>query len=667
MIEHIITSGILIFAVILIRAVFQKRISKRVCYAIWLLVVVKLMVPLSGVPNHFNVMNILSLRTAEYEKTVVSGANSTGQTVFDGINDNKNVTKTSGDKSNDEKEEKAENKELQVTEYDIEPAGKRTGAKPVQSEKPNIAFIFVTIWAVGSGIMACIMLTSNFVFQKRLHKNCRMAEGIFPHQRPLVYVTEEVEIPCLFGLWHPAIYITEELLKKDAKTLEMIIMHETIHYRHMDHIWSLIRCMLLVIYWWNPLVLIAAGLSVVDSELACDEGVIAKMGEQNRKAYGENLIAIGTGCRKSAKLLVCGVGLAGRNGELKTRMKSLAGKRKQSVTALVLACILLAGATGCTFGGVSKQDVSLEEYEDENSEYQNGGRVLVKENEIAAGSGEAAGKSAYEKEKEKQEEEKQEEAERQAETEAERMVSIKTTFEPQEGAVNIGYSPVVFGDDRVRYFVPEEEVLREKLLIALEPLSLQNGVEDGGIVGEQSLGCSVFYNGMEWELFSGNCLVALSESENGEIVQIVETPETNWNCVNICEYVLGILSEQMHYEPADVTAWTGITSATLDYLDYKTKEYASQTITDKETLKMLEQWFSGAEVINGGSGCPFHSAMLTFTFENGEKASMMVAEDSCSVFKVNGVYYDYCPAEYRGWSWDNETFKKLFDEIPFKY
>lgn len=689
MIEHILTSSILILAVILIRAVFQKRISKWVCYAIWLLVAIKLMMPLPNVTNRLNVMNILSPYVLEYEERAAFLNN-----------DEENVTK-SPNVANTEKGRQ----EVQSTGHDIEPVEHWTGAQPldfmsgmlgepetapeitvgtdwassslwsapsypakksdekderasegkkeraghtstIQNQKWNIALVLKGIWILGSIVMGSVMLTSNLVFQRKLFwkrqtlETSDIGKGFVATKLP-VYRTEEVETPCLFGLWHPAIYLTDEILDKDEKTIEMIVMHELVHYRHLDHIWSFIRCLLLMVYWWNPLVWIAAGLSAVDSELACDEGVIAKLGEENRGVYGESLIAVGTDNRKSAKWLVCGAGLAGRKGELKTRIKHLVGNRKQSMAALTLVCILLAGATGCTFGGSKGNDSAKVEGESTTAEhtgtdaleYKNGGRVLVKDIEIADGA-------------------------------EEWKTSIKTTFKPQEGNVNIGYSPIVFGDDRVRYFVPEENALQEKLLIALQNLTPQNEAEEGWY--EQELGCSVYYNGVEWELFSGNCLVTTIENENGEPVQIVETPETNWNCVNVSEYVLNILQEQMHYEPVDVTAWTGITSATLDYMDNKTKKSASQTVTDKETLQMLEQWFSGAEVINGGTGCPFQNAMLTFTFENGEKASMMVADDSCSVFEVNGVCYDYRPAEYRGLGWDNALFKKLFDEIPFE-
>lgn len=644
MTEHIITSSILILAVILVRAMFQTRISKRVCYAVWLLVVIKLMLPLSGIPNHLNVVNILPSGIAGYGSILASDENAYGKNTASDMDD----------------EEYEESKEATALEHEIEPVEQWTGARPpsfvrnegnfpesisdttedtdrilesnyleysdrddgkpfkhtmqILSEKMDIASVFVIIWLIGSGLAACMILMSNFIFRKRLYENRRMAEGISVNQRPPVYITEEVETPCLFGWRHPAIYITKELYKKDKKTLEMILMHETIHYRHMDHIWSLIRCLLLIIYWWNPLVFIAAGLSVVDSELACDEAVIARLGEKNRKEYGESLIAIGTGYKSATGLFVCGAGLSGRKGELKIRMKYLAAKRRKSVSALVLACVLLVSAAGCTFGGAAGQDISSKEEEGEKRKdtgtqeqvYEGGGRMLVQDMEITEGAEEwiafkraaIAGKGTEEKPlditielqidgetytdelsfdgtsflhdgkkwkylldldgmsgmpEQKGEtvvlaneiatyEEVEwsllssqssdwidcdilffahgsvegdkvcylgahENGEGEAELKRRENSSTKDTFEPQEGEINIGYSPVAFGEWRVRYFVPDTDVaLEEKLLLALQNFSPKKEAEDGSVKDKHNLGCSVYYDGIEWSCLAETAL-----------------------------------------------------------------------------------------------------------------------------------------------------------------
>ena len=65
------------------------------------------------------------------------------------------------------------------------------------------------------------------------------------------------------------------------------------HYRHLDHIWTLVRSLCLVLYWFHPLVWVAARLSMEDSELACDEGTFIRLGEEKRGTpYSTNTILI---------------------------------------------------------------------------------------------------------------------------------------------------------------------------------------------------------------------------------------------------------------------------------------------------------------------------------------------------------------------------------------
>ena len=47
MIEYLLSLSLLIAVVLLIRAVFRKTVSPRVTYALWLLVVIRMMVPVT--------------------------------------------------------------------------------------------------------------------------------------------------------------------------------------------------------------------------------------------------------------------------------------------------------------------------------------------------------------------------------------------------------------------------------------------------------------------------------------------------------------------------------------------------------------------------------------------------------------------------------------------
>lgn len=103
-----------------------------------------------------------------------------------------------------------------------------------------------------------------------------------------VYIVEGLPSPCLYGR---AVYITSALANDEPRLLHVLV-HEYCHYRQGDLIWALVRCLCLIICWWNPLVWLAAYLSKQDCELACDEAAMAFLGKDERLAYGRTLVSL---------------------------------------------------------------------------------------------------------------------------------------------------------------------------------------------------------------------------------------------------------------------------------------------------------------------------------------------------------------------------------------
>lgn len=61
-----------------------------------------------------------------------------------------------------------------------------------------------------------------------------------------------------------------------------------------------------------------------------------------------------------------------------------------------------------------------------------------------------------------------------------------------------------------------------------------------------------------------------------------------------------LLSEDLGYDPADITQIRNIVSAKLDVCSIFTdQKFYSQTITDRKILALFEDWFSNASYING--------------------------------------------------------------------
>ena len=59
MINHIITSSIVIVFVLLLGNIFEAKISACLKYSLWLLVAIKLLVPIPGFESSFHVMNFI--------------------------------------------------------------------------------------------------------------------------------------------------------------------------------------------------------------------------------------------------------------------------------------------------------------------------------------------------------------------------------------------------------------------------------------------------------------------------------------------------------------------------------------------------------------------------------------------------------------------------------
>lgn len=70
MIETIVTSSVLIVVLVILRRIWKGKISLRLQYALWLLVAIRLLVPLPVVETAWSVMNVM---TPVVEKTEAFG------------------------------------------------------------------------------------------------------------------------------------------------------------------------------------------------------------------------------------------------------------------------------------------------------------------------------------------------------------------------------------------------------------------------------------------------------------------------------------------------------------------------------------------------------------------------------------------------------------------
>ena len=343
MTELIITSSVLILVVILLRHFLKGKISLRLQYAFWALVLIRLIVPITLFESPISVMNAVE-RSAAY-KTAEQTLSKT-QVYSDVI------------------------RHSEMTPDEAREAGKGTlheiQGYPSQSDNGNLrTYIFMEslnvilarilrfVWLAGTAVVGLVLIISNLSFGRKLRKTRKSIEA--DDSKLPVYVLDALPSPCLFGLFRPAIYITSDVAK-DETILRHVLAHELTHYLHGDHIWSALRGLSLAVHWYNPLVWLAAALSRRDSELACDEGTIKRIGEEGRIEYGRTLIGLTCEKRKTMDLLCCATTMTDGKKGIKERITLISKKPRILLPALVVAVLIAAVAVGCTFTGAKYED-----------------------------------------------------------------------------------------------------------------------------------------------------------------------------------------------------------------------------------------------------------------------------------------------------------------------
>lgn len=216
----------------------------------------------------------------------------------------------------------------------------------------NLRQVLLLIYGIGVLAALLILLRSNCRFFRQL-KKIRRPLGNTGSRLP-VYVAEGLPSPCLFGVLHPAIYLTPEAAADEA-TRRHVLAHEETHFRHGDHIWSLLRCLALAVHWWNPLVWLAAILSRRDGELCCDAATLSRLGNGERRAYGETLLSLVTAKPGPREFLSCSTTMTSGKRGLQERVRWIARRPKVLVSVSILVVLVALAAVGCAFGQPSDE------------------------------------------------------------------------------------------------------------------------------------------------------------------------------------------------------------------------------------------------------------------------------------------------------------------------
>ena len=108
-----------------------------------------------------------------------------------------------------------------------------------------------------------------------------------------VVYDDSLKSPALFGLFHPKIIISPEIVKRlSSEELRYIFLHELSHLKRGDLLVNGLVLAIQVIYWFNPLVWLALFQMKKDCEIACDATALAALKPEEHQKYGQTIISL---------------------------------------------------------------------------------------------------------------------------------------------------------------------------------------------------------------------------------------------------------------------------------------------------------------------------------------------------------------------------------------
>lgn len=235
----------------------------------------------------------------------------------------------------------------------IAPANAAAASDPAQT----LLLIASAVWA--AGVVA--MLVMSAVSHIRLKRRISDATLLYGN----IYETDAIRSPFVLGVIKPRIYLPAGM---DRSDMDYVLRHERMHIERRDNVVKPLAYAALCLHWFNPLVWIAFRLMCCDMEMSCDERVLRGVGESEKAGYGEALLRLSISRR-----LLAGSPLAFGEGAVKSRIKNVL-KFKKPAFWIAAAAIVAAIAVGVCLianpsGAVSAADKLYGDYKFDKQVY----------------------------------------------------------------------------------------------------------------------------------------------------------------------------------------------------------------------------------------------------------------------------------------------------------
>jgi len=360
-------AAVLAGLVLLAQTLLGKRLTPTWRYRLWLLVVVRLVLPFHA-PSPTSVHNLARFTTPAASPNLTAPSVVVPATPVQPPPPSTDVIKEPGPSSPGAPGFRAHQppdrtRSTGVTPDALEPEPPATTqpSAPAASGRRPLERWLAWIWLAGVAGLGLRMAAQHLLFARRLRRDgtsapsfvlrqleaCQAALGVRTRIRAVE--TDQVTSPAVYGLLRPTLLLPRGLVGEfSSDQLRFVLLHEVAHVKRGDTTMAWVMGVLQVLHWFNPAVWLAFTRMRVDRELACDALVLSSSRDEEAMGYGETILRL-LEVMNRGNVAPGLVGILEDKHQIRERIRGIARFRRPGrASASALLLLLALGWVGLT-------------------------------------------------------------------------------------------------------------------------------------------------------------------------------------------------------------------------------------------------------------------------------------------------------------------------------
>lgn len=317
--------SLLIILLLLVKNVLKKKISVRLNYLLWFIVIASLLLPWTP-QSSFSLYNLINLEMQKaYPSPIIYNMPTFphSDSVDAGFS-----SEATGNRLD----------QIAVSQAPRILLNSHESQNPIATSPFTHRLLFF-IWLMGVVAFVTAIGLVNRRFVRRIQGqsvvNSKLLTAFIEMKSklniraeiPLIQSTA-VTSPSLYGLIRPRLLIPVGILDEfNPEQLSHVFVHELLHYKRKDILINWLTQGLLVLHWFNPILWYAFYRLREDQEIACDAKTLETIGINDSKEYAYTLIKIAEGNARLPRIVSL-AGLLGSSSQIRSRITMIKVFRK---------------------------------------------------------------------------------------------------------------------------------------------------------------------------------------------------------------------------------------------------------------------------------------------------------------------------------------------------